>query len=476
MFGAHSTVPDGILGPPDGTVEMAPAEHGRSGAHVFVLSNAGKPIFSTAGAEADLSSLSAVIQALVSFVRGKGDSDELQWVEGGGRRFVFEVREPLYLVAVTDSREHPACAARLLHYVHLQILFVLTASFDKVFRADASYDLRSLLGGTDKGLRSLICAARTRPDVLLEAVACVPLPPGTRAEFGRVLQLVEANLLFALLTVRGKVVSVVETCRRPLGASDLILLNNLLLSSQSLRAADESWVPVCLPGLDSRAFVHAHVSFVDPASDLCLVLITPRADDFERLAAARQQVMQRLSPATRDALRQAVEANLAEVDVGTLGIPALSHFVCLDRVAGVYVCARFPGSGGAAPGGAVLATTGSSDAPGATAEPAPNGSGESGESGNADSGDSAGEAGEPLLEVYQRLHAELHATSPPLSLLFVADGRHALLGLVTDEYELYTAHGPLCTKAEASAAAQALLRWVQRQRSTLVLEKHLNWA
>ncbi|KAJ1622937.1 hypothetical protein T492DRAFT_311549 [Pavlovales sp. CCMP2436] len=82
MFdGAHSTVPDGILGPPDGTVEMAPAEHGRSGAHVFVLSNAGKPIFSTAGAEADLSSLSAVIQALVSFVRGKGDSDELHWVE-----------------------------------------------------------------------------------------------------------------------------------------------------------------------------------------------------------------------------------------------------------------------------------------------------------------------------------------------------------------------------------------------------------
>jgi hypothetical protein len=65
------------------------------------------------------------------------------------------------------------------------------------------------------------------------------------------------------------------------------------------------------------------------------------------------------------------------------------------------------------------------------------------------------------------------ATAPYV--LFIADGRRALLGHAGSEYELFTAHPPLCTKAEATSAAHALLRWVRKERGTLVLEKQLHW-
>ena len=42
--------------------------------HVFILSNAGKPIWTLHGDENALAGLMAVIQALVSFVHDKGDS------------------------------------------------------------------------------------------------------------------------------------------------------------------------------------------------------------------------------------------------------------------------------------------------------------------------------------------------------------------------------------------------------------------
>lgn len=262
----------------------------RSGSHVFVLSNAGKPIFSTAGGEAELSSLSAVMQALVSFVRGPDGRDELRRVRAGGRSFVFLVREPLYLVAVTDPREPAARAARTLHFVHLTILFILTDCIGKVFGREPGFDLRALLGGTDRALRGIVESARSRPDVLLGAVACVPLPVGTRAEFGRLLQLIDAQVLFAVLTLRGALVSAVSPRRGPLAASDLILLHGMLRSSPSLRsAADESWVPVCLPAFERRAFLHCHVSCLDAQSELALLLLTHRAVRAGRQAGAARQ-------------------------------------------------------------------------------------------------------------------------------------------------------------------------------------------
>ena len=42
--------------------------------HVFILSNAGKPIWTLHGDENALAGLMAVVQALVSFVHDKGDA------------------------------------------------------------------------------------------------------------------------------------------------------------------------------------------------------------------------------------------------------------------------------------------------------------------------------------------------------------------------------------------------------------------
>ena len=66
--------------------------------HIFVLSSAGKPIFSRYGDESRLAPLVGVLQALVSFTRDRNDT--IRYIKAGAHHVVFVLRGSLYFVAV----------------------------------------------------------------------------------------------------------------------------------------------------------------------------------------------------------------------------------------------------------------------------------------------------------------------------------------------------------------------------------------
>lgn len=67
--------------------------------HFFVLSSAGKPIYSLHGVEDKLATLCGVIQALVSVVQES--QDIIMSIHAMGMKFVFLLKGPLILVAVS---------------------------------------------------------------------------------------------------------------------------------------------------------------------------------------------------------------------------------------------------------------------------------------------------------------------------------------------------------------------------------------
>lgn len=67
--------------------------------HFFVLSSAGKPIYSLHGVEDKLATLCGVIQALVSVVQES--QDIIMSIHAMGIKFVFLLKGPLMLVAVS---------------------------------------------------------------------------------------------------------------------------------------------------------------------------------------------------------------------------------------------------------------------------------------------------------------------------------------------------------------------------------------
>lgn len=69
--------------------------------HVFILSSAGKPIYSLHGNEDKLATIFGVMQALVSFVQSNNDS--IKYIMAVGVKFVFLVKSPIILVAVSKT-------------------------------------------------------------------------------------------------------------------------------------------------------------------------------------------------------------------------------------------------------------------------------------------------------------------------------------------------------------------------------------
>lgn len=72
--------------------------------HVFVLSFAGKPIYSRYGNEDKLAWLFGVIQTLVSFVQTSDDT--IKSISAGDTIFVFLVKKPLILAIVSKTDEN----------------------------------------------------------------------------------------------------------------------------------------------------------------------------------------------------------------------------------------------------------------------------------------------------------------------------------------------------------------------------------
>lgn len=71
--------------------------------HFFILSSAGKPVYSRYGDESVVSGYMGVIQAIISFFQD-GD-DMLKSFSAGKHRFAVVAEGPLYLVAISSMGE-----------------------------------------------------------------------------------------------------------------------------------------------------------------------------------------------------------------------------------------------------------------------------------------------------------------------------------------------------------------------------------
>lgn len=91
--------------------------------HIFILSQAGKPIYSRYSSEDKLVTVMGVMQALVSFVQA--GSDMIRSVHAGDTNFVFVVKGPLILVAVSKTLESVPQLTLQLTYVLFEICIIL---------------------------------------------------------------------------------------------------------------------------------------------------------------------------------------------------------------------------------------------------------------------------------------------------------------------------------------------------------------
>lgn len=411
--------------------------------HVFVLSEAGKPIYSRYGSVEALSTTMGVMTALVSFVQSTGDAIRAIYAED--HKLVFLQQGPLLLVAVSRTPQSAAQLRGELLAVHAQIVSTLTrASVARIFAHKQNYDLRRLLTGSERTLDRLLDSVERDPGaLLLGAVRCVPLARALRDALGALLRRCTAPCLaLSVLAVGGRLVTaaqertVLAECR--LDPADLQLLLDWM--GAPAFAAGEAWAPVCLPRFNPDGFFYAYVARLD-ATPVCLLLLGTDPEAFHDMATCRRLVEEGMH--SLGALRALAEAasfstalstNAPAYSVQAVGAPGLRHFL--------YKPLDIPDHHRQLP----QFTSPELEAP-----------------------YSREEERQRLSDLYHRLHARLHSTSRPLRLIYHVAEKETLLAWVTSKFELYTCLSPLVTKAGAILVVTKLLRWVKKEEDRLFI-------
>eukprot|EP00051_Salpingoeca_urceolata_P029366 m.489686 g.489686 ORF g.489686 m.489686 type:complete len:520 (+) comp27018_c0_seq1:112-1671(+) len=439
--GVVVTAPDLKLEPPpQAEAEPASPQHPQAAApeedddvpdwtqndkHVFILSSAGKPIYTRHGNEDKMVSLMGVMQALVSFVQD--EKDQLRSFTAGNHKFVFLVKTNLLLVMVASTGEDEAQMMLQLTYVYSQIIFVLTHSqLTRIFEQRANYDLRRMLSGTEKFIDNLLDLMNSNPSFFLGAVRCLPLRGTVRDKIGSILQNSRINdLVFAVLIADNQLITLLRPKKYSLHPADLHLIFNLVSASSSFRTA-ESWTPLCLPKFNNTGFLHAHVSYIDDDSRVCLLLISNNKDAFFELSSCRAKIVEGLQSSQ---CLQAVTNALAHQNykLSLLDIPSLRHFLYKVKSTAQFTSPAF--------------------------EPPYNLDGEQ----------------LRLFRRYQFVHHCIHAQSKPLKICFHVGAKETMLGLVTPGFELYAAFGPLVTKPTAMQSVFQLIRWMKHEEDRLFI-------
>lgn len=423
------------LGPPSHRNEDVTADSWRQHRkHVFVLSEAGKPIYSRYGSEEALSSTMGVMMALVSFVQS-GDNI-IRSVYSDEHTVVFMQRGPLVLVSVSCSRQSEQQLRNELVYVYNQIVSMLTqASITRIFEHKKNYDLRRLLAGSEKILDGLLNLVDSDPSFLLCAVHCLPLASSLRDSLSQILQkAITPNLVFSILIAKNQLLTIVQEKMviddARLEPADLHLLLNLIGASSAFQAG-EIWTPICLPSFNPDCYFYAYISYLDPPEcTVCLVLLSTDKEAFYSVAECKRKIEEAMQ--TQNALKSIAKAQ--SYSVSQVGVSDLRHFMYkpFDVPDNHRQLTQF--------------TSPEMEAP-----------------------YSSEEERMRLLDLYRDLHGRIHSASRPLKLIYHVAERETLLAWVTSKFELYTCFSPLVTKTCAINAITKLLRWIKKEEERLFI-------
>ncbi|KAH6595232.1 hypothetical protein BASA50_006025 [Batrachochytrium salamandrivorans] len=302
--------------------------------HFFILSAAGKPIYTRYGDETKLSSFMGVIQVVIAYFSDEGDT--LRSIRAGDHLFVFQTCGPLHLVAVSCTGENEYQLRCQLDMLFNQIAMTLTVlQLDRIFEQRVNYDLRNLLSGTEKFMDTLATSFQRDSSVFLESIQSSHVPMRIRDRVTQTLlsSLPPKQLLFGMLFAKDRLITLLRPRNYTLHPKDVLLLHNMILSSSAFRTV-ESWTPVCLPHFNHHGFLHAYVCFITP--DLCLALLSAEKDAFFVHSDYKGRVVTAL---TTLGVVPELDASLPILGFSVLemSIPGLRHCIVKSRTLGQFV-------------------------------------------------------------------------------------------------------------------------------------------
>lgn len=252
----------------------------------FILSSAGKPIYSMHGSYDLLVVYAGVIQTIISFFEISSQPQNIKIVEsydkitGSPIKLVFLNRNPIILMSVVkNDYSTPFELEQKLDFIYSFLISALSKPYiDKIFNKYANFDLLNLLGNTDIATIDSICEDLSNDlniSQVMGGLTCLRMHDSARRRLeNKMVNMKTPELLYGLIIgPNEKLISIIRPKRHTLHTSDLMILFEMIYNTNNFKTKSDNsndmrfvtsetfWVPICLPKFNATGHLYTLLQF-----------------------------------------------------------------------------------------------------------------------------------------------------------------------------------------------------------------------
>ena len=249
--------------------------------HYLIMTDGGKPVYSRYGDEVENNSIFATISAMITkftiFNSTDTFKEELNVISNKKNKIVFMKKGQLIFIAFSKMvNDSVSLLHSQLEMIYNQLMSILTVKFYEKLEDNPSKVLTAM-GGTENLFEQIIQYSSNSFVSIFNSYQIMNFENfgESREKINKILEENKGNSLYCILMTPYEIISFAHSNQITVQASDLILIQTLILCTEMLRT-QESYVPICLPGISDQGFLQLYSHFSE--ENIGIIFITENID------------------------------------------------------------------------------------------------------------------------------------------------------------------------------------------------------
>ena len=245
--------------------------------HYLIMSDGGKPVYSRYGDPIENNSIFATLSAMITkftiFNSNDSDKENLNVITNNKNKIVFLKKGQLIFIALSKKNDCASLLFSQLEYLYYQLMSILTISFYSKLEDNPSKCL-STMEGTENLFEQMIQYTSKSFPALFNSYQVFNFFE-LREKLNKLAEEFRGDALYCIIMTPYEIISLSRSNQIDVVPSDIVLILNLIYSQEMLRR-QESYVPICLPGISEQGYIQFYSHFSE--DNIGIIFITENMD------------------------------------------------------------------------------------------------------------------------------------------------------------------------------------------------------
>jgi len=245
--------------------------------HYLIMSDGGKPVYSRYGDPIENNSIFATLSAMITkftiFNSNDSDKENLNVITNNKNKIVFLKKGQLIFIALSKKNDCASLLFSQLEYLYYQLMSILTISFYSKLEDNPSKCL-STMEGTENLFEQMIQYTSKSFPSLFNSYQVFNFFE-LREKLNKLTEEFRGDALYCIIMTPYEIISLSRSNQIDVVPSDIVLIQNLIYSQEMLRR-QESYVPICLPGISEQGYIQFYSHFSE--DNIGIIFITENMD------------------------------------------------------------------------------------------------------------------------------------------------------------------------------------------------------